>query len=177
MQIFISVDKDNRLQGWSTTRSSQSDISYSVQDDHEVLDNPFIFKYENGRLIRDENYRLSKLKNRKINELNQKCNESILSGFTHIINGIEYHFSFDTEAQLNFQGAEKILDKGLVSELEWTVTHNGEYERILISKQIMDELVLRILQHKDENIKRLRNVLAPLVESAQSKEELDKIAW
>jgi ABC-type molybdenum transport system ATPase subunit/photorepair protein PhrA len=120
---------------------------------------------------------LAELKQTKLNELNQSCNDSILSGFDYTINGVEYHFSFDMESQFNFQGAVTLLDKDIVQEIEWTVMSNGNYERIMIDKSTMNELMLKILQHKDSNIKRFRNQLMPLVDDAQSKEQLDSIEW
>lgn len=120
---------------------------------------------------------LADSKQNKLNELNNACNNAILGGFNHTINSIDYHFSFDLEAQFNFQGVSTLLDKGLIQEQEWTVTNNGVYERIMINKSLMDELSLVILQHKDSNIKHLRNELMPLVEQAQVVEDLDKIVW
>jgi hypothetical protein len=81
------------------------------------------------------------------------------------------------ESQFNFQGAVTLLDKDIVQEIEWTVMNNGNYERIMIDKSTMNELMLKILQHKDSNIKRFRNILMPLVDVAQSKEQLDSIVW
>jgi hypothetical protein len=120
---------------------------------------------------------LTELKQNKLIELNQSCNDSILSGFDYTINGVQYHFGFDMESQFNFQGAITLLDKGIVQEIEWTVTNNGSYERIIIDKSTMNGLMLKILQHKDSNIKRFRNQLMPLVEAAQSEEQLDSIVW
>jgi hypothetical protein len=125
-------------------------------------------------LIGDPFTRLKKL---KMAQLNEACNNSILSGFNHTINDITYHFSFDMEAQFNFQGAIMLFDKNLITEIEWTVTNNDVYERLLINKSIMDELTIKIFQHKDNNIKHLRNDLMPLVLAAKTEDELNLIKW
>lgn len=112
-------------------------------------------------------------------ELNEACKESILKGFTHEVNGIEYHFSFDSEAQFNFQGAERLFSTGQIDEIRWTVKNmeTGEYERILITKEVMEELVMKILQHKDSNISKYRDFLLPIVKSAETIEEIETIKW
>jgi hypothetical protein len=120
---------------------------------------------------------LEEKKKEKIQELDETCNRAIVSGFNHTINGVEYHFSFDIEAQLNFQGAERILSNELVPEVMWTVSRNGEYERIPITKAIMSELTMVILQHKDSNYSKFRDVLMKQVENATTVEEIQAITW
>ena len=120
---------------------------------------------------------LDELKKQKEKELSEKCQEEILNGFKHTFNGIEYHFSFDFEAQLNFQGAERILKAGVIPSLKWTVRNGDIYERIDIDETMMDELAIAILQHKNLNISRFRDELYPLVLAATSKTELDSIVW
>lgn len=113
----------------------------------------------------------------KDRELNDACQEAILAGFKHTINGIEYEFSYDKEAQGNFSDAQSILSDGLIAELLWTVKQDGEYTRIPINKTIMDELKLVILLHKTSNISKYRDKLMPLVESASSVEEVEAVIW
>lgn len=55
MKIYLSV-RDGRVVGVGSSPSSESDIEMSVSTDHEVLDNPFIYKVENGQLVKDEAY-------------------------------------------------------------------------------------------------------------------------
>lgn len=116
-------------------------------------------------------------KSNKDIELNVSCKESILSGFKHTIDGVEYHFSFDTEAQLNFQGARELLMNDEISEIMWTVRRDGEYTRIPINKSIMTELTVAILRHKESNIAKYRDFLMPLVQQATTVEEIDTIVW
>ncbi|MCK1985157.1 MULTISPECIES: hypothetical protein [Peribacillus] len=59
MQVFINVDKDKRVCGWGSTRGNASDIEVVVTDDHELLRNPFIFTYSNGKLVKDAEYQKS----------------------------------------------------------------------------------------------------------------------
>jgi hypothetical protein len=63
--IYINLDDENRLKGgWGSTPSPNS-IEIEVEDDHEVLDNPFIYRYENGELIKDSEWQAQKVKERE----------------------------------------------------------------------------------------------------------------
>ncbi|GGP07889.1 hypothetical protein GCM10011346_05940 [Oceanobacillus neutriphilus] len=54
MVIYFNVVK-GYLDGWSST-SEGFEYKLEVENTHEVLINPFIFKFENGELIKDEEY-------------------------------------------------------------------------------------------------------------------------
>jgi hypothetical protein len=163
--------------GWASRRSSVNEIEIDVPENHEVLKIPFNFKYDSGKLIRNTDLALSESKKRKEMELDIECQNAILNGFDHSINGVLYHFSFDTEAQLNFQGSDRILDKGLVPSIGWSVKRGGVTERIEITKDIMSQLVIVILKHKDYNIRKFRELLLPKLALAQSVPEVNAINW
>jgi hypothetical protein len=110
-------------------------------------------------------------------ELNLACKNSILSGFTHVINGIEYWFSYDAEAQANFQGAVTVFDKGLATSINWTVKKDGQYVRIPITPADLDGLLVTILLHKDRNVTKYRDELMPRVISAQTPDEVRAVLW
>lgn len=113
-------------------------------------------------------------------ELNAKCNEAILAGFTHVINGVTYWFSYDMEAQGNFRDAKEILSDGILAEVPWTVrigNKDGEYARVPINLAVMNELTIVIMMHKTEKISKYRDFLMPLVEGATTPEELEEIQW
>jgi hypothetical protein len=55
MKIYLST-KDGLVIGFGSTQTSETDIEMNVSNDHEVLENPFIFKVENGQLVKDEAY-------------------------------------------------------------------------------------------------------------------------
>jgi hypothetical protein len=184
--IYILVDDNNTIQGWSTTKGS---IRIDSQECREVeielyscdpfFNTPFNFyKYINGKLIKDEEYILNLEKAKKREELNIACKESILKGFNYTFNGVEYHFSYDEEAQINFSDAKQVLNDGAISEIPWTVhTMDGKYARINITKSMMSELTLAIVMHKNNNISKYRDELLPLVEKAKTVEEVRAIKW
>lgn len=54
MKIYFTT-KDGYLNGVSSTSMRRNDeFCAEVQEDHEVLRNPEVFKYEKGKLIKDE---------------------------------------------------------------------------------------------------------------------------
>ncbi|MEK5106513.1 hypothetical protein MHI57_07055 [Cytobacillus sp. FSL K6-0129] len=54
MKIYFNL-VDGRLDGWSSTKRGNS-FEAEVPDDHEVLSNPYIFKFENDEFIKDTEY-------------------------------------------------------------------------------------------------------------------------
>ena len=68
MVVYISVDSDNYLTGWSSTRSSDEDIEINVYRNHEALQNPEVFKYVDGELIKDEERQQELIAEREENE-------------------------------------------------------------------------------------------------------------
>lgn len=56
MKIYIQVNEENRVLQQGDTRGTGADIEIDVPENHEILLNPFIYKYENGAIIKDEAY-------------------------------------------------------------------------------------------------------------------------
>lgn len=116
-------------------------------------------------------------KERKGNELGESCEKEIISGFDYERDGVIYHFSYDLEAQGNFRDARDAFRDGLILEIEWTVYVDGEYKRILLNEEDLNNLRLVALEHKDSRIKRYRNELLPLLEGATTVEDIEAIKW
>jgi len=176
IKIYMDVDEKNRINGWGSTPSENS-VEIEVESDHPVLMAFGRYSYIDGEIVEDPSRLLEEMKAEKDLELSNACKDAILRGFKYEINGVDYHFSFDTEAQLNFQGAERLLKEGLVEEILWTVRKDGEYIRIAIDSKIMNELAIAILNHKNNNISKYRDFLMPLVNGAETEEEINSITW
>ena len=55
MIVYITLDENGYVNGWGSTRSSDSDIEIELDDNHEFFKTDFsCWKYENGELIFDE---------------------------------------------------------------------------------------------------------------------------
>lgn len=163
---------------WGTNRSTDEDVEFDIELDHPFInENHSLYKFIDGQLVKDTDIELARAKERKDEELNESCNKAILSGFYHMVNGIKYHFSYDMEAQGNFGDSRQILKDGVVESVEWTVSTDNGYERIDITKEDMDGLTLSVFAHKQENIKKYRGVLSPMVKEAKTIEEVNAITW
>lgn len=179
MVLYIQYSDDNSIVTASTSKISENEngkvAEVETEDYLNILMNLNDYKFEDGQLIKAEN--LDYYRKVKNEELNVACNNAISSGFDYEINGILYHFSFDIEAQLNYQGAERLLSEGTVNSIDFTVFHEDTYARIAIGKDEMKALALAILKHKSDNISKYRDVLLPQVQNATTKEEIQNIKW
>lgn len=178
-KIYILIENDCLI-GWSDTRGMDAEIEVEVEDNHPIFNsNPRLFVYKNGQLIKSDEIKLQRVKNKKDEELNNACNQSILDGFDYMVNDTTYHFSFDTEAQFNFQGIQMLFLSNTIESILWTVTNveTNEYERITIDRDLMTELTMAILIHKDSNISRYRDDLSVRLKNATSIKEVESINW
>lgn len=176
--IFVHLDENNAVIGWATSKGHEDEIEIEIdKDDPFLSDNPFNYSYNEGSLIKSDLLVLSKAKEEKDRELNKACERSILAGFKHTIDGVEYHFSYDMQAQQNFGDSRALLNDGVIPAVPWTVRVNGKYQRITVDKPEMDKITLSVLQHKTNNISKYRDTLLPMVENAQTLEEVNSISW
>lgn len=184
MQIILYLELDGeKIINCGSSPATLDYRSVIVDTNHEINRTVVGWYFIDGELVKKEdevqNELLNKAKIEKDIELNNACNNSILNGFEHKVNGIPYHFSFDIEAQFNFQGGERALSKGLTENIPWTVTNKltGEHERISINNDLMDELSLAILIHKNSNVSKYRDFLYVRLTEAKTIEEVNSINW
>jgi hypothetical protein len=179
MIVYLSLDENNRVIGWSSSSDlSGIEIEVELAENDAFFNDPLVYRYENGLLILDTVYQLEQVKKSKNYELNSACRNSILDGFNHTINGVEYHFNYDFADQINFGDAKNVLDTNIITELPWTVyTIDGQPTRIMINKILMDELTLAIMNHKNGKISHYRDVLLPRLETATTIAEVEAITW
>ena len=167
MKIFVELDEQNMVIAWASVQGNANEIEIEIPDDDPFLnDYPFQYMLVNGKLVKSNEYALNLAKSLKNDELNKMCNQTILAGFSHEINGQAYWFSYDYEAQTNFGDAKDALKDGIVSTVPWTVRlgdKNGPYSRIDIDLPTMQGLAVRILEHKSGTISHYRDELMPIV--------------
>ena len=76
MVIYFRT-KDGYLDGYSTVPSGEEgECCIEVEDDHEVLRNPHVFKYEDGELVKDEEKR-TELLNEDSTKPNKESMQSV----------------------------------------------------------------------------------------------------
>jgi len=178
MKMYISVDSDGRVNALGSTPFNEESIEIDVPEDHEILTNPFIFVYQDGLLIKNTEYQLELIKKQKIKELQNKCRETILSKFMVTINGVDYYFSNDEEAQRNFAIAARAFDNNIITEQNWTAHDSeGNTVRITLNADTFQTVYEAHLRHIFDNISRFRDTLFLQVKQAQSAEEVFQIVW
>jgi hypothetical protein len=121
---------------------------------------------------------LDRAKEDKIKELNGLCTNTIYGRFTANIDGVNYLFSNDSEAQANFDKCDRAFEKGYMTEIQWTAYNEaGEVVRVTINPTNFPAFYMAHLNHIQGNISRFRDELMPLVENATTVEEVENINW
>lgn len=62
--IYFNIDENKRLIGWSSSKED-GELSAEVDNAHEVLVNPFIFKYIDGKFTKDTAYQDTLIKQKE----------------------------------------------------------------------------------------------------------------
>ncbi|MBT2722322.1 hypothetical protein [Bacillus sp. ISL-46] len=89
MKIFVYIDETNRILQYGSVKSSSGEIEIDVSENHEVIKNPFVYKYVDGQLVKDETYQqeLIELKN-KPTPIEELQRQQIDLAFTLMLNGV-----------------------------------------------------------------------------------------
>ena len=58
MKVYLYIDENSYVNGWSSTQTSDNDIEIELDDTHEFFKTDFAcWKYEDGELVFDEEKR------------------------------------------------------------------------------------------------------------------------
>lgn len=179
MEIYLLLDEKNIVDGWSSMKTSPTDVKVELSEDDDFFKSrPRIYTFSDGQLIKSEELTLRKAKENKGRDLSALCEISILGRFPVTLNGETYYFSNDMKAQSNFEKYDRALEKGRVTKINWTAyDKDGNVVRVPLNKELFEIVYLCHLEHIESNISRFRDELMPLVENAQSPEEVGKINW
>jgi hypothetical protein len=114
----------------------------------------------------------------KMQELSTECNKTILGRFSVTVEGVEYQFSNDMEAQSNFEKCDRAFEKGRATEIPWTAYDvDGNVVRVLLNDIKFEPVYVAHLTHIQNNISKLRDFLEPQVWGASTVEEVRNIIW
>lgn len=111
-----------------------------------------------------------------IEELNAKCEATILGRFSVDLDGVMYEFSYDEQAQSRFNGTASLFNGDLITEIPWTTYLNGERQRIVLNKELFNKVAVAALTHCNDNIIKFNDLLVQ-VNNCQSLADLEKIVW
>ncbi|MCY8256443.1 DUF4376 domain-containing protein [Bacillus spizizenii] len=168
MIIYIQLDDNNNVLGWSSTPDVNT-IQYEINDDHEFLDSlPKYWTVSDGQLTKATEVELQIVRDSKIEELKNACNEAILAGFDYNGN----HFQFNETDQANFtQQLTLLLLDSSVTEVTWKTENNGV---ITIPREEFIETCKAGESHKRNNTGHYWE-LKDYVNSLTSIEEIQKV--
>jgi hypothetical protein len=176
MKVYIDL-KDNKVMGWGSTPNpdNESQIEMEIDSNDEFIKNPFSYVYEDGKLIKNEQFILEKIRERKYLELDDSCKSAILGRFKITLNDIEYQFSYDAEAQSRFNGAPYLFTSGMITEIEWTAYKNGKRTSVILDKEEFDKVAKKAFEHQISNIAKFRSKIEQLNNAGI--EEAKGIVW
>lgn len=184
VKIYASLDPEGFINGWgkaeygAITVNPKESILLNLEDNHPVLTGGVgEWSYLNGELFKDDSRLIDNLKNDKKAELSQACQESILGGFTSKVNGVEYHFSYDREAQINFQETYHLFQNSVVDSVKWSAHLKGKPIRIDLNKKDFEVVFFASVRHKQENISKFKDQIEPLIDAQSTIEGLKAINW
>lgn len=180
IDVILMLSENGDVEGvttYSTNPDKIKGVTISIPSNHDVIRFPTYYKYIDGEFIYKQEEQLEETKKNKDRELYESCQQSILKGFYHEIDGKNYHFSYDMQAQSNFSDANQLFTTGKLENIKWTASYKGEYVRIVIDRATMSGITYTILKHKGQNIAKYRDVLLPKVKVAKTIEEVEAITW
>lgn len=121
---------------------------------------------------------LDDTRSKKLQELKEACNITILGRFSHVFGEDTYYFSNDMEAQANFEKCDRAFEKGRLTEIPWTAYDSEEnVVRLIFDSASFEPLYISHLTHIQSNIVKFRDILMPRVVAAQTVPELVAINW
>lgn len=119
------------------------------------------------------------LKNNKKEELSTACGECILEGFKAKVNGTEYRFSYDKEAQANLAERWQLFQNNMIDSITITAhaITDDSFKRITVDFKQFANIYLASVKHKEDCISRLHDLLIPMVDNAVTVEQVNDIHW
>lgn len=117
---------------------------------------------------------LQVVKNEKIEELRENCNDTILSGYTSNALGEPHQYGFSYEDQINLAGAKQIFDLNpALPSISWKTLDAGPLPH---TRDQFLSMWLDGFNHKNNNIQKYW-VKKGQVNSCNSEDEVNAVNW
>ena len=129
----------------------------------------------------DINIELNLLKERKVQEINNICNENILYGFKSSAKDGEHHYDFSYDHQINMSSIQNRIVKDLImkgsfnDKIEWKNSEQTEVDNTWTVSEFM-QLCNDAESFKAVNIKKYYKIKKMILDSI-TKSELNNITW
>lgn len=184
IQTFFEIDEDGYIVNKYKIDKHREEVpEYLVERWEGVISKPRYIR-EIGKWIEmAKDYEvlgfssIDGVKREKDKELNKACSKAIVNGFKHTIDSVEYHFSYDKEAQVNFQETYHLFQNDVVNHVMWTARYGEGKVRIPLTKESFNEVYYESVKHKLNTISYYRDVLAVELSRAKTVDEIQAIRW
>lgn len=121
---------------------------------------------------------LEQIRVAKQKELEDSCSADLTYGYQYIVSGVQYRFSFDLEAQANFQGALRLLESGVVPFVPWTAYDpTGKRVRLNLTVNDLHGMELAQFHHKNDVTSKYNDLLLNHLYVADTEDEIKAISW
>lgn len=115
-------------------------------------------------------------KENKWNELDSACTNAILGRFKAILDGVEYEFSYDDQAQSRFNGTPYLFSSGIATSIEWTAYLNGQRTSVFLDEVKFNTVAKAAFNHQNANIAKFRQKITELT-AVQNIPDFELIQW
>lgn len=181
MLIYVELDTDNVVLGWSSSYS-EGLTEVELPDDHPIITlNDFFgnYVYKDGTLIKNESLELNNLKLSIKEELNTTCTNEILSGFDYeLTSEKKYHVSYSRNKQQYFEEVKSMFESKIANQVDWEfIDSNGDTVTEKLNELEFLTLYTFASLVKTAKMTKLKEKLYPLVDSKNNRDELLEITW
>ena len=173
IETDICINEDGERQFELNGKINPSLNNIQGRYNYKFIDNKVIEKTE------EEKVNIDDLKQEKINELSQKCNETIINGFYSDADGTKKLYDFELENQVNLSTkAYQIQIAKLAGQPIVTVSYYAKSETC---HDYTSDQFLKLAQDgeawKTSNIVKYKDKLKPMVEACATVEAVNAITW
>lgn len=176
--VLFDVDKEYYNEDGSTyTLPLPEDYREGWKQDRQLHKPVYDFELGDWKETETDDNLLVFAKKIRDAELNISCKAEIEAGFDLAVNGTVYHFSYDTEAQLNYQDSYQLLQDGDITEETLYPRLNGDKVELTVDKQTMKDILKAGSQHKRDVLKKYRQTLAKEIRDAKTVDAVKAIQW
>ena len=175
MVIYVELDENNAVLGWSSSYS-EGLTEVEIPEDHPIVVlNDFFGNYvfKDDKLIKDPSKELANLKEYVKDTLADSCYQETLKGFDYPFSDSEtYHVSYSKNKQQYFEEIKSLFERKVVTHINWEFI-NADGGTILKELDEISFLTLYTFASlvKTAKMNKLKEKLYPLVDSQIDKDE------
>lgn len=178
--IYVQLDKDDFIEGWSTSEMNDSIPVKKEKMIEEIRNNFRSYKYivEDDDFIKDETKVISDTKKQLLVDFNNMLITKNIYGFMVNINGENLRFENTDSNRTFLQKAYSMMESKLINSttMKFIDKNGNEIPKVVEGATIFEIWILSFM-HEDDLNKHFNEVVMPQIENAKTLEELNNITW